>query len=188
MTDTVLETPRLRLRLYRRDDEQDVARLFGDELARTFYPDMTDPRSAGRWIEWNLRHYVAFGFGLWVMERRESGGFVGNCGLSRQTVQGKSRLEVGYHVTHAERGNGFATEAARACVDHAFEQTASPTVCSIVVPSNAASRAVAGRVHAGVSEIDDEGRRVLLFVTTREQWGEATVAADRAVAGPQRFT
>lgn len=121
--------------------------MFADADARRFYPLMTDAAAAMRWIERSLERYDDQGFGLWVIECSETGAFLGDCGLTYQPVEEEERLEVGYHLQRGHRGNGFATEAARACLAYAFDTLGEPTVCSIVHPDNAGSNAVAARVH-----------------------------------------
>jgi len=68
---------------------------------------------------------------------------VGDCGLVIQEVDGIEELEVGYHFNRKYWGRGFATEAARACMDYAFERLGRRRVISMIRPDNAPSRRVA---------------------------------------------
>ena len=104
----ILETPRLRLRPYTLDDEAALFEVFADPYARRFYPEMEDRAKVRRWIEWSLENYERHGFGLWAMESRASGEFLGDCGLSYQEVEGAPELELGYHVLQRERGRQVA--------------------------------------------------------------------------------
>lgn len=122
--------------------------MFADADARRFYPLMTNEDAAERWIARSRERYAEHGFGLWVIEHRETGEFLGDCGLTYQPVGDESKLEVGYHLQSRHRGHGYATEAARACIAHAFGPLNQPTVCSIVHPENAGSNGVASRIHA----------------------------------------
>jgi RimJ/RimL family protein N-acetyltransferase len=131
---------------------------------------MSDPANVRAWIEWNLRNYAEFGFGLWALERKDSGEFIGDCGLACRDVEGRAELEIGYHVLRRERRKGYATEAARACLAFGFRHTCSSSVCSIVSPSNVASRAVATRIHTACRAIIRKGAPALLFYTTRRDW------------------
>ncbi|HEU4334778.1 MAG TPA: GNAT family N-acetyltransferase, partial [Candidatus Eisenbacteria bacterium] len=124
----MIETPRLRLRRFTRDDADALFEVFADPEARRFYPEMEERSAVERWIEKNLLRYEEHGFGLWAMIERESGRLVGDCGLSYQDVEGVSELEVGYHLLAAERRKGYATEAARACLDHGFRNTAASVI------------------------------------------------------------
>jgi ribosomal-protein-alanine N-acetyltransferase len=165
-----IETERLRLRPYRLADEAVLFQVFADPYARRFYPEMEDPSRVRAWIEWNLRNYEEFGFGLWAMELKAEGRFIGDCGLTYQDVEGRRELEIGYHVLASERGKGYATEAARSCLDFGFTRTSCDLVCSIVRPSNQASSAVGARIHAARRDFVKKGESAVLFYTLREAW------------------
>lgn len=142
------QTSRLRLRELVPDDAAALFAVFADPLARSFYPGMAAHAGAEAWIERNLRRYAEHGFGLWALLLRESGELVGDCGLTFQELEGREELEVGWHVRADLRGRGLASEAGRACRDWALERTPEPQVISLVHVDNAASAAVARKVHA----------------------------------------
>jgi RimJ/RimL family protein N-acetyltransferase len=170
MPHDIPQTERLHLRRFTLDDEAALYEVFADRYARTFYPEMEDPANVRAWIEWNLRNYEELGFGLWALELASSGEFIGDCGLTYQDVEGRPELEIGYHVIERERAKGYATEAARACLDFGFTRTSCESICSIVRPSNAASCRVAARIHTSCREFMKKGRPALLFYTTRPDW------------------
>ena len=60
-----------------------------------------------------------------------------------QLVEERDQLEIGYHVRRSLWGNGYATEAARSCMDYAFNQLGVPRVISMIRPENLNSRRVA---------------------------------------------
>jgi RimJ/RimL family protein N-acetyltransferase len=163
-------TERLHLRAYTAADELELFEVFADPHARSFYPEMADRAKVRAWIEWNLRNYEEFGFGLWAIELKADGQFIGDCGLTYQDVEGRPELEIGYHVIERERGKGYATEAALACLDFGFTHTPRDSICSIVRPANTASCTVAGRIHTARREFLKRGRPALLFYTTRQDW------------------
>ena len=164
------ETARLRFRHYTLADEQPLFEVFADSDARGFYPEMDENANVRGWIAWNLRNYEKFGFGLWAVEIASTGQFIGDCGLTYQDVEGKPELEIGYHILHAERRKGYATEAAQACLRYAVDHIPCDQVCSIVRPDNTASVTVAARVHTASREVDYNSRRALVFFTTRDDW------------------
>jgi RimJ/RimL family protein N-acetyltransferase len=170
-----IETKRLVFRRYSPADLDRVFELFSDAYARRFYPGMVDRDRAGGWIAWNLENYERYGFGLWAIETREDSRFVGDCGLTYQNVEGRDELEIGYHLLASERGKGFASEAARACLDYGFSRLDAGQLCSIVLPANSASCAVAGRLHAHKRSIVSRGQAAFLFHTQRTDWESPTV-------------
>jgi RimJ/RimL family protein N-acetyltransferase len=166
----VPEAERLRLRRYSLDDERALYEMFADPYARTFYPKMADPNNVRAWIEWNLRNYDELGFGLWAVELKVSGEFIGDCGLTYQDVEGGTELEIGYHVIWRERAKGYATEAARACLDFGFSHAPCESICSIVRPSNIASCAVAAHIHTARRDFMKGGSPAILYYTKRVDW------------------
>lgn len=161
-------TDRLCFREYSSEDVNFVSELFSDDQARRFYPMMNEETRHRSWIQWNLANYHDHGFGLWVIERLEDGSPLGDCGLTLQDVAGNEMLEIGYHLIEEHRGRGYATEAAAACRDHAFDVVGAETVCSIVDPQNEPSIYVATRIHdARSSFINADGDEMLLFTTER---------------------
>ena len=144
----VLQTPRLRLRCLVLDDLEALRPVFADPYAAQFYPAMGQTERLERWIQWNLQNYADYGFGLWALVRLDTGAFVGDAGMTYQTLEGQRVLEIGWHIHPLHRRQGLATEAGRACLDYGFRQLQATTLCSIVDPANAASIQVASRVHA----------------------------------------
>jgi RimJ/RimL family protein N-acetyltransferase len=140
---------------------------------------MADPKNVLAWIEWSLDNYASFGFGLWALEDK-TGKFLGDCGITYQDVEGRRELEIGYHIIEDERGKGYATEAARACLDYGFARTAAPLICSIVDPRNAASSTVASRIHASRREFLRRDEPMKLFYTMRREWAQMSASRGRA--------
>lgn len=143
---TVLETGRLRLREYRHEDLDDLAALFSDQELMRYYSHPKSRDESLAWIEWNLGLYEARGFGLWVMELLESSEFIGDCGLTPQTLEGVTDIEVGWHTQRTHWNRGLATEAALACRNYAFEDLGIERLISIIHPENVASRRVAEKI------------------------------------------
>lgn len=139
------DTARLRLREMTDDDLDDMAALLGDLRVMEYHPHPKDRTEAAEWIRWNRRNYAEHGFGLWIVETHK-GEFLGDCGLTWQTVNGTPHLEVGFHVKPSAQGKGFATEAALACVDHARELEVAAMLTAIIHRDNRPSRRVAEKL------------------------------------------
>nr|WP_228717857.1 GNAT family N-acetyltransferase [Kitasatospora acidiphila] len=88
-------------------DLDDMAALLGDPAVMRYYPQPMDRRQAQGWIDWNQRLYQERGFGLWLLTLRETGEFVGDCGLTPQLIEGVTEIEVGYHVRASSRGRAW---------------------------------------------------------------------------------
>lgn len=161
----VLTTPRLGLRRFVESDASRLAGVFDDPEAHRFYPAMCQPEALERWVSCNLRNYAEHGFGLYALELLDSGQFVGDAGVTWQTVEGQRIHEIGWHIHADHRGRGYATEAGRASLRYAFDSIRSRSVGSIVDPRNAASRVVASRVHQASREFEGKAGRMLLYWT-----------------------
>lgn len=152
MTDTTARrgtpppTARLAFREMTRDDLDDMAALLGDPDVMRHYPRPKSREEAGDWIDRSRRLYRDEGFGLWLVTLRATGEFVGDCGLTPQEVEGVTELEVGYHVRSGLQGNGYATEAAAACRDHARDVLGARRLIAIIRPDNVPSQRVATKI------------------------------------------
>lgn len=152
-------------------DVDDLAALLGDAEAMRFYPVPLTREQADAWIRRNLERYATDGHGLWLIETHD-GTFVGDCGLTWQPVNGTPRLEVGFHVTRALQGFGYATEAATACRDLARDVLRAHELLALVHPENTASRRVAERI--GMTHVeDDHGSSIPLRLVMGMRWGYA---------------
>ena len=160
----MLETERLRLRPFTHDDLDDAAAMFGDAETMRYYPrPFTREESLG-WIDWNLRLYRERGYGLWVLELKETGEFAGDCGLIPQQFDTTEETEIGYHVVRRLWRRGLASEAAAACRDYARDTLGLDRVVSIIHPDNVPSQGVARKVGMELDrEIVRWGRTQLLF-------------------------
>jgi RimJ/RimL family protein N-acetyltransferase len=147
------DTEHLRFRRMTPADLDEMAALLGDPAVMEFYPAPKTREQAAAWITWNEDNYAKYGLGLWIIETHD-GDFVGDCGLTWQRVNGELKLEVGYHVSPAWQGRGFASEAAAASRDFAQEHTDSLELVAIVHPDNRASARVAEKI--GMRRVDDD--------------------------------
>jgi [ribosomal protein S5]-alanine N-acetyltransferase len=139
----ILETSRLRLREFTPQDADALADVLGDPVAMQYYPAAFDRKGVEEWIAQNLERYRRDGHSLWAMLLKGSGELIGDCGCALQEVEGKNEVEIGYHVRRDLWGKGYATEAARACMDYAFTTLRAGRVISMIRPENAPSRRVA---------------------------------------------
>lgn len=142
----ILETERLWLREFALADADALEKVLGDATAMEFYPSAFDRMGVEAWIVRNQRRYREEGSGLWAMVLKESGEVIGDCGCVRQEVEGRTELEIGYHVRRDLWGNGYATEAARACLDYAFTRPGAAKTISMIRPENLRSRRVAEKI------------------------------------------
>jgi len=163
---TVLETERTCLRRLTPDDVDGVMRIFSDAEAMKYSPAGVpqDRAAAADLIRWNLANYERHGVGAWAVVARSSGEFLGMAGL----IPHATGWEVFYSFARKNWGQGFATETAAACRDHAFVRFAQTRLIAIIHPRNL--RAVRVALKLGMREagtIDFWGRPNRLFEIRR---------------------
>lgn len=157
ISDAVLTTERLRLRRYRRDDLDALLPVLGDPESMRYYPHPFSREECSAWIERQLQRYESDGFGLWAIDLLDTGAFVGDCGLTVQTVDDAREVEVGWHVHPDHQGRGIATEAGTACRDHAFRTLGLTRLISLVRPENIPSCRVAEKIGMKVERVTRYG-------------------------------
>ena len=128
------------------DDLDALHAILGDAEMMRYYPAPFTREQARAWIVDNLRRYRDDGFGLWVMESKETGEFLGNCGPAVRFPGGVREVEVGWHVHRDHQRQGYATEAGAACCRWVFEVLGRDRVISLVRPENVPSRRVAEKL------------------------------------------
>ena len=163
--DIILETDRLCARHFRRDDLEDLAAVVTDPETMAHWPRPLTRDETAAWIEDNLARYERDGFGLWALELKETGTFVGDCGLAVREIEGLREVELGWHLNRHHWGKGLATEAGAACRDHAFRTFGVARIVSLVLPANVPSARVAQRLGMEVErQVDYKGLLHDLYV------------------------
>ena len=139
----VLETARTTMRPYRTTDF-DAARTFlSDPTTMAFWPRPMDGDAIRGWVEHSRKLASSTGFGRWLIEDRQTGRALGDCGLFRVKLLGHDEWDLGYVLHHSQWRQGLGTECSRAFIAYAF---ARPEVDSLVIQmahDHVASRALA---------------------------------------------
>lgn len=141
----IVETPHLMLREMTPADYDDLCEILQDEQAMYAYAHAFSQEECRAWLQNQFHRYETYGFGLWAVLEKETGAWLGQCGLTLQDWNGDRVLEVGYLFKRRYWHHGYATEAAKDCMDYAFDVLQADEVCSIIRDNNFASQAVAKR-------------------------------------------
>lgn len=158
-----LETHRLLLRPWREEDLDSYARICSDARTMRYMRSgtMTREQTASQ-IERLMRHWDEHGYGLWAVEEKPSGEFIGRVGLMRYgdfvSEPEGSRTEVGFLLDRRRWGQGLATEGVAASLQWAFKDLGFERIISIMQPDNLGSRRViekAGLTLQGSTEWKD---------------------------------
>jgi ribosomal-protein-alanine N-acetyltransferase len=144
----MIETERLLLRAWQPSDEAPFAALNADpEVTRYLRGPMR--RDESDELLARIRgHWQEHGFGLYAVEVKDGGAFVGFVGLAVPSFLPEvlPAVEVGWRLAREHWGNGYATEGARASLGHGFGELGLRQIISIIDPRNAASVRVAERL------------------------------------------
>lgn len=142
-----LETERLILRGWRAADVEPYAALLADPATARFITRKGRPSSAAAaWAEaaFFIGHWQLLGFGMFVIQARDGGAFLGRAGLLQP--EGWPGLELAWALAPGARGQGYATEAAAAAAAWAFRTLGADRLISVIHPDNGASQLVAMRL------------------------------------------
>ncbi len=148
----ILETERLYLRHLSQHDFENLCHTLQDGQAMYAYEGAFTDAEVQEWLDRQLMRYEKYGYGLWAVVLKETGEFVGQCGLTMQPWKAREVLEIGYLFARKYWHKGYCTEAAIACKSYAFNVLGATEVCSIIRDTNNASRNVA--VRNGMTVVD----------------------------------
>ncbi len=172
MKEMQLETERLILRQMRPEDFYALYEILSDEETMQHYPKPFDQEKVEYWIRWNRENYETFGFGLFAVILKENGKCIGDCGITMQTIHGKIRPEIGYHIHKDYQRKGYASEAAKKCKEFIFEKTTFNTIYTYMKYTNVGSYTAA--VKNGmrlVDEYEDEVNTITrVYAITRAEY------------------
>ena len=168
----MIETPRLLLRNYTLDDFPALYEIMSDPETMQHYPAPYDEEKTRNWITWNLDNYEKYGFGLWAVVLKETGEFIGDCGITLQNIDGEILPEIGYHIHKKYWQRGFAKEAARAVRDWGFRNTQYDIFYSYMKYTNIGSWSTAlANGMKKVKEYPDPKNTIsYAYAITREDW------------------
>jgi RimJ/RimL family protein N-acetyltransferase len=140
-----IETDRLILRPFSQADFDTYAAIHSDPEVTRY---LTGSPMA-RWEAWRsmamfVGHWQLRGYGVWAVEEKSTGAFVGRAGL--HNPEGWPGPEVGWTLARSAWGRGYATEAGRAAMTYAFDVLGWDHIISVIHPDNARSIRVAERL------------------------------------------
>jgi RimJ/RimL family protein N-acetyltransferase len=143
-----LRTDRLRLRRWQEADREPFAALNADPDVMEYFPDLLSKQQSDSLIEAIESSFEQWGFGLWAVEVRATGAFIGFTGLNRPSLETHftPAVEVGWRLARAAWGKGYATEGARASLAFGFEEVGLDQIVSFTSTENMRSRAVMERI------------------------------------------
>lgn len=148
MSEFIIQTDRLGLRNWIESDIAHYAQMCQDPDVMKFFPQTFSAEEATKHVRAFQQHFAEHGFTYFAAELQSSGEFLGFVGLKNQTFVSPYTpcVDVGWRLRKQAWGNGYATEAARACLAFAFEELKLEQVIAMCPVANVASEAVMKRL------------------------------------------
>jgi ribosomal-protein-alanine N-acetyltransferase len=187
-----LDTARLRLRRWRDEDRTPFAALNADPAVMEHFPAALSRAESDALVDRIEAGLDERGWGLWAVEVRESGSFIGFAGLNPATFEAPftPAVEVGWRLARDHWGNGYATEGARAALGFGFNELRLDEIVSFTTHQNLRSRRVMERLGMHRDPADDfdnptvpEGSPIrphVLYRLDRESWSRHAQSLKRS--------
>jgi len=139
-----LVTPRLTIQPLRHADFQALHAVYSDPDVVRYVPDgVRDEAGTRRRLEELMAHHEQYGVSKWAVILTSSGQVIGDCGL--QFLPGTPNLELGFHLARVYWGQGYATEAAVACLQWALVHRPEKIV-AVVDPAHLVSQRILSEI------------------------------------------
>lgn len=146
-----LETERLLLREWRDTDREGFAAIVGDSHVMRFYPATRSRAEADAWMDKMIAGFANGTGHFLAVERKSDGALLGLTGTGdiNFPIPTEPKLEIGWVLGKDYWGQGYAPEAARAAMEHAFSQLHAPEVVAFTARVNLPSQRVMEKLGLG---------------------------------------
>lgn len=153
----VIETPRLRLRNWRDDDLVPWFEMSADPRVMEFFTEVYDRERSDSTAAYVRQRNEANPYGWWVVEEQDGEAFAGVMQLTDVPFEAHftPAREIGWRLPEKFWGRGYATEAARAILEYAFERLGVGEVVALTTVKNVRSRRVMERLGMTYDPDDD---------------------------------
>lgn len=144
----ILETKRLILRHQVIEDLDDLWALYCNSNITKYIPDAPRSREeAKEELEWHMHGHPRHPeLGLWATIHKETGKFIGRCGLLPWTIDGQNEIEVAYTIEEEYQGQGLGSEAAQGILQYGFKKLNLTRLICLIDSENTASQRVAEKI------------------------------------------
>ncbi|WP_303036107.1 GNAT family N-acetyltransferase [uncultured Duncaniella sp.] len=148
MDTTYIETERLILRSWRVTDRAVFAEINSNNKVMKYFPKPLSIEESNGFVDRINSEFEETGFGLYAVEIKETGEFIGYVGFHRFTfdVPFSPGWEIGWRISDKFWNKGYATEAAMACIKYAREKKLCNRLYSFTAVPNIASENVMKRI------------------------------------------
>ena len=148
MDTTYIETERLILRSWRVTDRAVFAEINSNNKVMKYFPKPLSIEESNGFVDRINSEFEETGFGLYAVEIKETGEFIGYVGFHRFTfdVPFSPGWEIGWRISDKFWNKGYATEAAMACIKYARKKKLCNRLYFFTAVPNIASENVMKRI------------------------------------------
>lgn len=145
---TIIETERLILRQWKEEDRIPFANFNGDPENLPYFPRAFTLEESHQFVDKTIHLINTQGWGLFALERKDTGEFIGFTGLANPTWQAAFTpcTEIGWRLDKNHWGKGFAPEAAKSVLNFAFKDLKLKEVLSFTSLHNLPSISVMEKI------------------------------------------
>lgn len=144
----MIETERLILRPWREDDILPFSEINSNMEVMEYLPKCLSLEETVQFYNRIVAEHYRFGYGLYAVETKIDGSFIGYVGFHNFDFEAEFSpgIEIGWRLAKEYWGQGYATEAAKACIDYAFRQKLFDKIYSFTSISNHRSERVMQKI------------------------------------------
>ena len=144
----IIETERLTLRHWKKEDTPSFIEMCADRRVMEFLSEPLSPEETRVTVKRIMDHFKKHGFGLYAVEQKETKTFIGFTGFMIPNFEHffTPCVEIGWRIKSGEWKKGYATEAAKACLDYGFSELSLKKIFSFTSVRNLASQRVMQKI------------------------------------------
>lgn len=141
-------TERLILRLWKQSDRELFAAMNADPDVMRYFPSTRTREESDSMVNAVEQILADKGWGLWAVEEKSSGAFIGFVGLNipGYELPFSPVIEIGWRLDKAFWGKGYAPEAARKALEVGFQQFAMEEIVAFTALTNLPSQRVMEKI------------------------------------------
>lgn len=143
-----METERLILRSWKYEDRAYFAEMNGNGNVMRYFPATLSVDESNAFVDHIIAEFEETGFGLYAVEIKATGEFIGYVGFHRFTFDApfSQGWEIGWRLSDRFWHKGYATEAAKACIKYAVEKQLCDKLYSFTAVPNIPSENIMKRI------------------------------------------
>ncbi|MBS1626408.1 MAG: GNAT family N-acetyltransferase [Bacteroidetes bacterium] len=151
---TYFETERLIVRDWKPTDTSTFIAMNQNSKIMQYFPYILNTKDSLLFLDKIEQHFKKYGYGLFALERKDTNEFIGYTGFWHPSFEAHFTpcIEIGWRLNNTVWNKGFATEAATACLDYAFNKIKLTEIFSFTSIHNKPSERVMQKI--GMQFID----------------------------------